>query len=87
LSAARATQPNGFRGGLSLTSNPAGAQVVLNGKVVGQTPVVLKDLPVGSRGIVVRHDGYSPWSASVRVVADQLTTVKANLVPARQSGG
>jgi len=84
---ARAARPNGFRGGLSLTSNPAGAQVVLNGKVVGQTPVVLKDLPVGSRGVVVRRDGYSPWSASVRIIADQLTIVKANLVPAPQSGG
>lgn len=83
----RAARPSGFRGGLSLTSNPAGAQVMLNGKVVGQTPVLLKDLPVGSRGIVVRRDGYSPWSTSVRIVADQLTTVKANLVPARQSGG
>ncbi len=61
--------------------------MVLNGKVVGQTPVVLKDLPVGSRGIVVRRDGYSPWSASVRIVADQLTNVKANLVPAPQTGG
>jgi hypothetical protein len=84
---ARAARPTGFRGGLSLTSNPAGAQVMLNGKVVGQTPVVLKDLPVGSRGLVVRRDGYSPWSTSVRIVADQLTTVRANLVPARQSGG
>jgi len=76
--------PSGYRGGLALTSTPAGAQVVLNGKVVGETPVVLNDLPVGSRAIVVRRDGYSPWSASVRVVANQRTTVKATLKP--QSG-
>jgi PEGA domain-containing protein len=75
---------SGYRGGLSLTSSPAGAQVVLNGKVVGETPVVLNDLPVGSRAIVVRRDGYSPWSASVRVVANQRTAVRANLIP--QSG-
>lgn len=68
-----------------MTSSPAGAQVVLNGKVVGQTPVVLNDLPVGSRAIVVRRDGYSPWSASVRVIANQRTTVRATLTP--QSGG
>ena len=75
---------SGYRGGLSLSSSPAGAQVVLNGKVVGETPVVLNDLPVGSRAIVVRRDGYSPWSASVRVVANQRTIVRANLIP--QSG-
>jgi hypothetical protein len=67
-----------------LTSSPAGAQVVLNGKVVGETPVVLNDLPIGSRAIVVRRDGYSQWSASVRVVANQRTIVRANLIP--QSG-
>ena len=55
--------------------------MVLNGKVVGQTPVVLNDLPVGSRAIVVRREGYSPWSASVRVVANQRTTVRATLTP------
>jgi len=53
--------------------------------VVGRTPVVLNDLPVGSRAIVVRRDGYSPWSASVRVIANQRTTVRATLTP--QSGG
>jgi hypothetical protein len=78
------TSPSGYRGGLALTSTPAGAQVVLNGKVVGETPVVLNDLPVGSRAIVVRRDGYSPWSASVRVIANQRTTVRATLIP--QSG-
>jgi hypothetical protein len=77
--------PSGYRGALTLTSSPEGAQVVLNGKVVGQTPVVLNDLPVGSRAIVVRRDGFSPWSASVRVIANQRTTVRATLTP--QKGG
>jgi hypothetical protein len=76
---------SGYRGALALTSSPDGAQVVLNGKMVGKTPVVLNDLPVGSRAIVVRRDGYSPWSASVRVIANQRTTVRATLTP--QSGG
>lgn len=78
---------SGYRGGLALSSSPEGAQVFLNGKVVGQTPVVLNDLPVGSRALVVRRDGYSPWSASVRVVAGQRTTVRATLTPNPQSGG
>jgi hypothetical protein len=77
----------GYRGALALSSNPEGAQVVLNGKVVGETPVVLSDLPVGSRALVVRREGYSPWSASVRVVANQRTTVRATLTPTQQPGG
>jgi hypothetical protein len=83
----RTTPASGYRGALALSSSPEGAQVVLNGKVVGQTPVVLNDLPVGSRAIVVRRDGYSAWSASVRVVANQRTTVRATLTPTPQSGG
>ena len=74
---------SGYRGGLVLSSSPAGAEVTMNGQVVGVTPVVLKDLPVGSRALVVRRDGYSPWSTSVRIVADQQTTVQAQLTPAR----
>ena len=58
----------------------------MNGKVVGQTPVVLNDLPVGSRALVVRRDGYQPWSASVRVVADQRTSVRATLRPLETGG-
>ena len=87
--ASRASRPaaSGYRGALALSSSPEGAQVVVNGKVVGQTPVVLNDLPVGSRAVIVRRDGYSPWSTSVRVVAGQRTTVRATLKPTPQTGG
>lgn len=71
----------GYRGVLVLNSTPEGAEVVVNGQVVGQTPVVLSNLPVGSRAILVRRDGYSPWSTSVRIVANQQTTVQARLTP------
>jgi PEGA domain-containing protein len=72
---------SGYRGGLMLSSSPQGAEVLVNGQVVGHTPVVLNDLPVGSRGLVVRLDGYSPWSTSVRIVANQRTAVHAPLRP------
>ena len=71
----------GYRGVLVLNSSPQGAEVVVNGQVVGQTPVVLNDVPVGSRALLVRRDGYSPWSTSVRIVADRETAVQARLTP------
>lgn len=71
----------GYRGSLVLSSTPADAQVFLNGSIVGQTPMVLDDLPVGSRAVVVRRDGYAAWSSSVRVVANQRTPVRATLRP------
>ena len=72
---------SGYRGSLVLSSTPADAQVIVNGRIVGQTPIVLDDLPVGSRAIVVRRDGYTAWSSSVRVVANQRTPVRATLRP------
>ena len=41
--------------------------MVLNGKVVGETPVVLNDLPVGSRAIVVRHEGQGTRAYPLRL--------------------
>jgi len=70
------------RGALALSSSPDGAEVVLNGTVVGETPVVLSNLPPGDGNIVVRRQGYAPWSASIRVVANQRTNVQATLSPA-----
>jgi PEGA domain-containing protein len=68
-----------FRGVLAVSSIPEGAEVVLNGTLLGTTPLVVEDLPVGSRVVVVRRNGYRPWSSSIRVVADHRTVVTANL--------
>jgi hypothetical protein len=84
----RVTPPTrGYRGALALTSSPEGAEVVVNGRVVGQTPVVLTDLPIGSRALLVRREGYTSWSSSVQVVANQRTTVRATLTPVQRTGG
>jgi hypothetical protein len=58
--------------------------VLINGRAMGQTPIVLEDLPVGSRAVVLRRDGYSPWSTSVRVVANQRVPIRAALKPLSQ---
>lgn len=81
------TAVSGYRGAVAFSSTPEGADVLVNGRTVGQTPVVVNDLPVGSRVVVVRREGYAPWSASIRVVANQRTTVRATLTPAQQTGG
>jgi hypothetical protein len=74
---------SGYRGVLVLNSSPEGAEVMVNGSTVGRTPLVIDDLPVGSRAVVVRREGYSSWSSSVRIVANERTIVSATLVPMR----
>jgi hypothetical protein len=68
-----------FRGSLVVNSRPSGARVFVNGRNVGETPLVLRNQPAGSRAIRVALDGYEPWSSAVQVVADTETRLRAEL--------
>jgi PEGA domain-containing protein len=68
-----------FRGSLIVNSRPSGASVFVNGRSVGETPIVLKDQAAGSRAVRVALDGYEPWSAAVQIVADTETQLRAEL--------
>ena len=70
-----------FVGSLAIDSTPASARAFVNGKPVGVTPLVLTDVPVGSRVIRLEADDHAPWSSTVRVVADQRTRVTVTLSP------
>ena len=77
--AAPAEASAAFYGVLVVDSDPAGARVFVNGKAVGSTPLVVQDMPVGSRVVRIEADGYQPWSSAVRIVADEQTRVAATL--------
>lgn len=81
--AERQTAPVRFYGALMIDSIPVGARAFINGEPVGITPLVLTELPVGSRAIRLEADDHSAWSSTVRIVADQQTRVSATLTPAR----
>jgi len=68
-----------FRGSLVVNSRPSGARVFLNGRSVGETPLVLRNQPAGSRAVRVALDGYEPWSSAVQVIADTETRLRAEL--------
>ena len=71
--------PGTFRGSVAVGSRPEGAEVFVNGQSVGRTPLVLRDLRIGSRAVRVTLDGHQSWSRAVQVVANQRTTVTATL--------
>jgi hypothetical protein len=75
-------QTTGHVGTLSVQSLPQGASVFINNEYAGQTPLVLRAVPAGSRAVRLRLDGYDAWSRGVRVVANQSTTVRAQLMTA-----
>lgn len=60
------------KGGLNLTSDPAGAEVWLapregNATKMGETPCILSDLPVGRHRIELRHRDWKPITRTVEV--------------------
>lgn len=59
---------SGRRGKIEVNSDPAGAEVYLDGRRSGTTPTVLPDLPVGEHFLVLRHAQCSPWMTSKLVV-------------------
>lgn len=68
-----------FRGSLFVESSPPGARVFLNGRVAGQTPLLLKSQVVGSRAVRVVLDGYDAWTSTVQIVTGRQARLRAQL--------
>jgi hypothetical protein len=68
-----------FHGSLTIRSEPRGARVLVDGQVVGVTPILLKGVRAGSRVVRIESEGYERWSSAARVVANQETAIVATL--------
>jgi len=71
-------------GSLDVSSEPAGAIVALDGRVVGQTPLVIRNVPQGTHVVGIEAPGLNRWAASVDVTASERTRVTASLAASRQ---
>ncbi len=47
---------------LSVTSNPTGAEVLIDNMVAGRTPLIKDSLEIKSYAIAIRKEGFRPWS-------------------------
>jgi len=68
-----------FAGVLVVESRPPGADVFVDGKLVGITPLVLARVDAGEHAVRLERDGYRRWSASVRIVSGERNRVAASL--------
>lgn len=66
-------------GTLSVTSNPAGAQVLVDGQLLGTTPLLVT-IGTGQHTVEVRSSGYDSFSTTVNLTSGQTLQVSANLV-------
>lgn len=70
---------------LSVNSNPQGAQVIVNGQVVGQTPLTVSVRP-GRTEVEVRLRGYVPYLTTVQPRPGESVSVFATLQPEVRNG-
>jgi len=68
-------------GSVEVLSRPAGAEVALDGEVVGQTPLTIPNVRAGTHIVGMELPGLSRWATSVHVTAGVATRVGASLTP------
>jgi hypothetical protein len=66
-------------GSVAITSDPSGASVSENGKVLGITPITVDQLPAGSHTFVFSLSDYKTTSASADVSANAVANLSATL--------
>jgi hypothetical protein len=66
---------------LVVESRPSGARVFVDGKLIGQTPMAIAEMPVGEHAVRLELEGYRGWVTPVRIVAGERTRVAASLEP------
>ncbi len=72
---------------IEVTSDPEGAEVVVNGQSHGQTPVVVRNVPKGHAAVTLRMPGFDEETRELSVVAGESQTlfVKMNGQPGTMS--
>jgi hypothetical protein len=67
--AAGATNPQGSFGSLSVTTDPAGATIYVDGAVQGITPATISGIAAGSHTMLLKLDGYDDLTLPVTISA------------------
>ncbi len=68
-----------FTGALYVDSRPQGANVLLDGRIVGKTPLRLSDVRIGTHVVRLELPEHRPWSSVARVTAGQEFRVTGSL--------
>ena len=76
-------------GRVLVRSEPAGARVLVDGRVRGTTPAALRDLPFGAVTLTVERDGYRPETRRISLTRERpsaAVTVQLNQTGAASPG-
>lgn len=63
---------------VTFTSQPPGADLLVDGKLVGSTPSMIS-LPTGSHSILIETKGRKPWTLTMSAASGDKVTIQADL--------
>lgn len=72
---------SGLSKGISISSSPAGATVVLDGVAKGTTPITVKNLVPGIHILELNLTGYSLWKSTIDAPDNGIKTIEISLTP------
>jgi hypothetical protein len=76
-------------GSLLVRTAPSDADILVNGKAHGKTPLVLRDLALGSYTIRIAHDGYAVEERTLQLTSQRpvfSATINLRTAPAARGG-
>jgi len=74
-------------GSITVTSAPDNADVYISGAMMGKTPLVLKEVPLGKHEIRITKEKYLDWTTTMAVDPVEQKQVTASLKPAPPKSG
>jgi hypothetical protein len=63
---------------VAVHSSPDGAEIYLDGQLIGSTPSTV-ELPAGTHELSVRLSGYQDWTRSMRILSGSEISLEAKL--------
>jgi hypothetical protein len=67
--------------GIKVSSNPNGAEVMLDGLKKGVTPITLNNIAAGIHIVEIGYPGYISWKSTVDVPETEIKEISINLTP------
>ena len=74
-----AVNPSKYAGTIYVDSNPRGARVLIDGRLMGTTPASIPDIPIGSHVVRLELTDHKVWTSATRVSAGQQARVTGSL--------
>lgn len=79
-----AESPTAVEAGISVKTNPVGAQVYVNGEFQGSTPLQIR-LPLGKHAVRLTLPDYHEWEAQIHLTEEGETPLLVRLIPIKQA--